>query len=234
LTNIKKILDFTDKFDLFLFDIWGTIHNGVKLFKEVPFIFERLKSLDKKIIFISNSPARAEKVMQVLESMGLSAKLYDFILTSGELVYNKYGSIEAAYFHIGPYTSFKPQLIVENVSEADYLLATDYDDSSKIIDILKEAAKLKKKFLCANPDIWVKIENKKLFCAGYLAAIYEQMGGEVEYFGKPYSPIYKQALSLFSDIKKDRIIAIGDNIDTDIKGANNFGIESLLVTGGTK
>ena len=199
---------------------------------------------------LSNAPRRSEKAIKVLENLGITSDLYEDIITSGEAVFknlldnqsnnfNKYGK---NYYYIGPEKDL--DLLddlnynkVGSALDADFALVTGFDDFDSVVDeklnILKECKYNNLKLICVNPDlIVIKQTGQEILCAGIIAQQYKDLGGEVVYFGKPYKAIYDLIFSLAKISDKNQVIAIGDGIETDIKGANNIEIDSALIPGG--
>ncbi|RYE12387.1 MAG: TIGR01459 family HAD-type hydrolase [Rickettsiales bacterium] len=238
---IEEIKEIINKYDYFIIDLWGVIHDGSKPYKSALSAISELK--DKKIIFLSNSPKRSVSSQETLTSIGIDRSAYERIITSGEYLYHNIDKLANGpkYFHIGPEKnknlfSGLNYHEVDDLSESDFLLITGlYDDVSGITKeyaILESAVKKNIIAICPNPDIVVVDRHgTKYLCAGAIAKEYEKIGGSVIYTGKPYIEIYNM-ISDYIHCKKDKIIAIGDSLTTDMKGANNFGIDSILVTGG--
>ncbi|MCE3255453.1 MAG: hydrolase [Rickettsiaceae bacterium] len=253
----KNILKIAENYDYFIFDIWGVIHDGSAAYPEVLERIKYLRKLGKKICFLSNAPRRAKKVAKLLTNFGIDETLYDFIITSGEATYlyleKNYGKNLAEihkenstnnyqYYYIGPKKD--ADLLdglgyheTADASAADFAVATGFDDGNydiaEKLPQLKEALKNNLTMICVNPDlIVVKQSGEEFLCAGILALEYQKLGGKVVYFGKPHQMVYDQVLQLFSTTDKSKVLAIGDGIETDILGANNQGIDSVLVAGG--
>ena len=120
---------------------------------------------------------------------------------------------------------------LNKIEKADYILCTGlFDEHDKDLNYYKELFEknLKKKMICTNPDLIVDRGNKRELCAGSIATIFEKMGGKVVYFGKPYPEVYNQSV----DNKGKKILSIGDNLNTDIKGANLLNYDSLIISNG--
>ena len=120
---------------------------------------------------------------------------------------------------------------LENVEKSEYILCTGlFDDHNEDLNYYKSLLEknIKKKMICTNPDLIVDRGNTREFCAGSVAMVFEKMGGEVVYFGKPYPEVYNQ--SIYNKNKK--ILSIGDNLNTDIKGANLLNYDSLIISNG--
>ncbi len=249
--NFKSgIRDLADLYDYFIFDIWGVIHDGSSAYMGVVEAITFLRSKNKKICFLSNAPRRATKVAAVLKGYGITPDLYDFILTSGEAAYldleknqkNGFKNFGQNYLYIGPDKDLDlldglDYKIVKNASEADFALTTGFDgDYSTLEEKLPqiiEAKKFNLPLICVNPDlIVIKQNGLELLCAGVLAEEYKKMSGQVFYYGKPYETVYKMVCEIFNNLDNSKMLAIGDALETDIKGATNFGIDSVLITGG--
>ena len=173
-----------------------------------------------------------------LEKLGMEKEIRDHVFTSGEaaLNYLKKNLSDKTFFHVGPPRDFDlfkdlKNNKFENLESCDYILCTGlFDDHDKDLNYYKELFEknLKKKMICTNPDLIVDRGNKREFCAGSIAMVFEKMGGEVVYFGKPYPEVYNQSFNY----KNKKILSIGDNLNTDIKGANLLNFDSLLISNG--
>lgn len=252
---ISGISQIIEDYDFLILDIWGVIHDGKSLYPDVKETLRYIKSKNKKICLLSNAPRRANKVKQFLEEMLITQDCYDFLLTSGEAVYqhlernaeNLYREFGKKYFYIGPKKDLDllkslDYSMVKSADEADFAITTGFDNDSSTIDEklpqILDAKKYNLPLICANPDlIVVRIDNSEMLCAGVIAKEYEKIGGKVFYFGKPHAKIYETLINNFNkkfaqEIDRKKIIAIGDGLETDIKGANNFSVDSILVLGG--
>ncbi len=254
-SGINEIID---SYEYFILDIWGVIHDGSAPYPGVVEALSLLRAKNKKVCFLSNAPRRARKVSVILEKFNITPDLYDFIITSGETTYltleknqkNGFKDFGKNYFYIGPKKDIDlldglDYKMVDLASEANFALTTGFDNddstiSEKLPHIL-EAKKFDLPLICVNPDlIVVKQDGRELICAGALAHEYEKIAGKVVYFGKPFDFVYKMVCEIFNDVQNDssisdfrrKIVAIGDGLETDIKGASDFGIDSVLVTGG--
>ncbi|NDF12649.1 MAG: TIGR01459 family HAD-type hydrolase [Proteobacteria bacterium] len=225
-------------------DLWGVIHDGVYPYPGVKETLERLKQANKKILFLSNAPRRAQRAVETLTRMDISGEYYHFVLTSGEVTHDfvkkKYTS--GSYYYIGPekdagLLADLPLTRTADAGKAKFAVVTGYDNDDSPYDEKKKdldaCIRHKLPLLCANPDFEVVRQNGvRVPCAGIIAAEYESMGGEVMYFGKPHEAVYNRARELFRNPPPEKILAIGDALETDIKGANGQGIRSVLVTCG--
>ena len=227
-----------DNYDLFYIDLWGVVHNGIKLHKNAISVLEKLLNLNKDFVLLTNAPRPTYVVIEQLKKMGMEKVLRDHVFTSGQaaLIYLRKFFSKKYFFHIGPLKDFDlfidfKELKSNKIENCEYLLCTglfeDHFEDLNYYKILLENY-LKKKMICTNPDLIVDKGNKREMCAGSIAMIFEKMGGEVIYFGKPYPEVYNQSF----ENKDKKILSIGDNLNTDIKGANLLDYESLLITNG--
>ena len=247
--KLKGISEISDKFDVYFIDLWGVIHNGVQCYPEALKVLEKLKEQNKKIVLISNAPRPSAVVKVFLETIGLESSCYDFLVTSGDITreYISLNSSKKNFYHLGPTKDidlFKDlNVALTSKEECDEIICTglvsDEEETLQDYKILLDFFLNKKiPLICANPDEVVARGEKIVFCAGALANQYKQEGGMVRYFGKPYSDIYSFALKKvrahkdFKDKKEINTLVIGDNIKTDIKGANLFNLDSVLILNG--
>ena len=227
-----------DNYDLFYIDLWGVIHNGIELHEKAMLVLKKLKKMNKNFILLTNAPRPNETVKSFLEKMGMEKEIRDHVFTSGEASLNylkKFHNMEK-FYHIGPprdvdlFYDFKNNQS-KDLNESQYLLCTglfDYQDQD--LNYYKNLLEkhINKKMICTNPDLIVDRGDKRELCAGSVAMVFDKMGGEVVYFGKPYPEVYNQSI----DNKDKKILSIGDNLNTDIKGANLLNFDSLLISNG--
>ena len=247
--KLKGISKISDKYDVYFVDLWGVVHNGVQCYPEALKVLEKLKEQNKKIVLISNAPRPSAVVKVFLETIGLQSSCYDFLVTSGDITreYISLNSSKKNFYHLGPTKDidlFKDlNVALTSKEECDEIICTglvsDEEETLQDYKILLDFFLNKKiPLICANPDEVVARGEKIVFCAGALANQYKQEGGMVRYFGKPYSDIYSFALKKvrahkdFKDKKEINTLVIGDNIKTDIKGANLFNLDSVLILNG--
>ncbi len=227
-----------DNYDLFYIDLWGVVHNGIKLHKQAMVVLKELLKKDKKFVLLTNAPRPNKTVKNFLQKMGMDDKIRDHVFTSGEaaLNYLKKYFFSKKFFHIGPPRDFDlfnlfEKNKCENIEDSEYLLCTGlFDDHDRDLIYYKNLLNnhLNKKMICTNPDLIVDRGQKRELCAGSVAMVFEKMGGEVVYFGKPHPEVYNQSI----DNSDKKILAIGDNLNTDIKGANLLNYDSLLISNG--
>jgi len=227
-----------DDYQLFYVDLWGVVHNGVYLHEEAIKTLNEITRKKKDYILLTNAPRPNHSVKSFLEKLGMKKEIRDHVYTSGEaaLNYLRKHFLDKTFFHVGPprdfdlFTDFKKNKS-DNIENSDYILCTGlFDNHDKDLKYYKSLFEnnLKKKMICTNPDLIVDRGSNRELCAGSVAMVFEKMGGEVVYFGKPYPEVYNQSF----DNKNKKILSIGDNLNTDIKGANLLNFDSLLISNG--
>jgi len=250
---IESMNNIISLYDVFILDQWGVMHDGYKGYDCAINSVEKLIRENKKLIIISNSSKRKTSSIVGLKSLGFDKNHFIEVMTSGEMIWQEiftsidnYGNNIKNCFHI--YNSSKEDGLefrnglekfnfVSNISEANFILAcTPFENTEPIdyIPILKDALDMNLVMFCANPD-FVTIEknnDKNIYCMGTIADLYEHMGGRVVILGKPSKEIYKVSCKKIEDLNKSKILAIGDSLDHDILGANNFNIDSVLISSG--
>tara|TARA_Y100000590_G_scaffold62890_1_gene67370 strand:+ start:129 stop:944 length:816 start_codon:yes stop_codon:yes gene_type:complete len=226
-----------DRYDLFFIDIWGVIHNGINLNSNSIEVLENLSKENKNFVLLTNAPRPNAVVVNFLKKMGLK-NFFENVFTSGEasLKYLINDLNDKNFFHIGPnrdfdlFKSFQKNK-VSNINDSDYLLCTGlFEENYNNLNYYKHlfSDHISKIMICTNPDLVVDRGDLREYCAGTIAKIFENINGKVTYFGKPYPPVY----NLSCDTKNKKVLCIGDNLNTDIKGANIQNYDSLLITGG--
>ena len=233
---IKGLKEIQDKYDAFFIDLWGVIHNGIQLYPGAIDVLRNLNKLNKRFVLLSNAPRPSKSVEKYLLNLKMDKTFLKNIFTSGEaalqsLKKNIYGR---KFYHLGPERD--KDLIAgfeknkTTLDRCDFILCTGLlDNEEGSLDYYKNLLKkyTKLKMICTNPDLIVHRGPVAEYCAGSLALIFEKLGGKVIYFGKPYPEIYNFCMK-----KNENILAIGDNISTDIKGANKMNFDSLFITSG--
>ena len=212
------------------------MHNGIRLNSKAMEVIKNLKKISKKIVFLSNAPRPSLKVINFLLKMGMNEKYLSSVITSGEAAMyainqSKFGK---TFFHLGPPrdTSIfdKVKKNKTNIDECDFILCTGlFDDYDNDLNFYREFLKkhTSKKLICTNPDLTVHRGKIEELCAGSIAKVFEELGGKVSYFGKPHPEVYNLCFS-----KNEKVLAIGDNLRTDIKGANNLNLDCIFITDG--
>lgn len=250
---IDRFEEIADQYDAAFVDLWGCMHNGVEAWPAAVAAMQAFRGKGGKVAFVTNSPRPRRAVAQQLAQFGVPEDSYDVIATSGDAtrVAMFQGAVGRKLWYMGAgddMTFFEPPRIV---SDPVAIELVELDEADGIIclgpfDVLADpavnrpdflAAKTRGlKMLCANPDIVVDMGDRREWCAGALAQLYEEMGGEALYFGKPHPPIYdlaRQRLAALVGLPDEsRILCIGDGIATDVAGAAGEGLDCLFITGG--
>lgn len=250
---IDSISDIISLYDVFILDQWGVMHDGYKGYDHAVSAVEKLIKENKKLIIISNSSKRKVSSVGRLRSLGFDKNHFIEVMTSGEMIWQEIKTSIHSYednlkncFHI--YDSSKEDGLefrnglekfnfVSKINEANFILAcTPFENTEPIdyIPILKDALDINLVMFCANPD-FVTIEknnDKNMYCMGTVADLYDHMGGKVVILGKPSKKIYEESCIKIQNLNKSKIVAIGDSLDHDILGANNFNIDSVLISTG--
>jgi len=246
---ISGLREIAEDFDGWIIDQWGVMHDGRALFPGVLEVFRELKARRKRIVLLSNSGRRAALNDARLAQMGLDPALVDGSVTSGEVTWQALRRRTAPPFRdLGRrcflLTRFGDMEVVEgldlelveDVAEADFLLITGVDSPDKTLEdylpIIERAAERKIPAICSNPDIVAPVAGKLALAPGAVARKYEELGGPVTYVGKPSPHIYRACLELLAGIPKERILAVGDSLAHDVKGARNAGLPCCFVASG--
>ncbi|MCV6596908.1 MAG: TIGR01459 family HAD-type hydrolase [Mangrovicoccus sp.] len=251
---ISSLSEIASNYDAVLCDLWGCLHNGVQVFPEAVAALQAYRAGGGTVMLLTNSPRPKDKVVTQLDGLGAPRDCYDGVTTSGDSAQAALmaGVVGRKVYHIGPerdlhfFTDLAEDLRdaapVERVplDQAEGIVCTGLfdDETEKPEDYRASFLSAKARgldFLCANPDVVVDRGHKRIFCAGALAQLYTDMGGQSLYFGKPHAPIYELALrrlAALRDVPRDRILAIGDGPATDVAGGLGEGFDTLFVTGG--
>ncbi|MEM1351548.1 MAG: TIGR01459 family HAD-type hydrolase [Pseudomonadota bacterium] len=250
---ISALSDISAQYDAMFVDLWGCVHNGVAALPEAVVALQSYRATGGKVVLVTNSPRPRAGVEKQLEHFGVPDDAWDTIATSGDSARSAMyrGIVGARVWHIGPPTDqrfFEPPQIVNNpvtitrveLDDAEGMVCTGPFDSLEDPAVMRPQFLLAKqrglKLLCANPDIVVDRGDTREWCAGALAQLYTEMGGESLYFGKPHPPIYdlarRRLAEIGADVSESRILAIGDGIQTDVAGAMGEDLDSLFITGG--
>lgn len=235
--------DIAAKYDGFIIDLWGVVHDGSALYPGAAETIAWLHGQGKPVVFLSNAPRVSAKAIAVLDRMGIPRAQYIDVITSGQVAHDwlKGGAnLGSKYFYLGPgkdediIGDLPNYQRVTSTLDADFVLNTgfqyDYQPEREIEPFLKKLVDERRPFVCVNPDMEVvKQDGSEMLCAGKVADTYEKLGGRVTYIGKPHGKVYDVCRKL---LPRGRVLAVGDNLLTDIKGANAASIDALLITGG--
>lgn len=244
---ISGIGELADTADAWLVDVWGVMHNGAVAFKAAADACAEFRKSGGYVVLLTNAPRPAPAVVHQISRLGVPQSAYDAVLSSGDVTRGLVTQWrDKRIHHLGP---DRDRGIFEGIDvqfstsiEADIVVLTGLiDDETETPEdyttTLKSFQRRNIAMLCANPDLRAERGDKIVFCAGALAAAYESFGGDVVYAGKPYLPIYELAFSMINDGRgeetpKNRILAIGDGLKTDIAGAAAAGLRSVFVASG--
>ena len=251
---IQSLSEISDRYEALFVDLWGCLHNGITAFPAAVTAMQDYRRKGGKVVLVTNSPKPRAGVATQLVRFGVPKDAYDTIATSGDSARSAMfrGAVGEKVFFMGEWQRdagfFEPLNLLENpadisrvpLREAQGIVCCGPFDPMADPDVNRAdflyAKQMGMKLLCANPDIIVDRGEHREWCAGALARLYAEMGGESLYFGKPHPPIYdlarRRLTALGKDIDASAILAIGDGIQTDIRGAMGEDIDSLFISGG--
>jgi HAD superfamily hydrolase (TIGR01459 family) len=244
---VERLRDLTGGVDVVLSDIWGVVHNGLESFAEACEALHSFRQQGGTVILITNAPRPADSVQRQLRKLGVADETYDAIVSSGDLTRHFVAEHPGKkIFWVGPerdsslHRGLDP--VLAPLEAADYIVCTGlFDDEVESAEdyraMLLQARERKLPLICANPDIVVERGDRLIYCAGAIAELYRELGGEVIFYGKPHRPIYQRAMALAAEqrghsAELGRVLAIGDSVRTDLAGAHGFGINCLFITRG--
>lgn len=251
IARLDRFAPLAERYDGFVLDLWGVIHDGVTPYPGAVATLEALRRAGKRSVLLSNAPRRAGAAQAAMRAMGIPDALYDGILTSGEAVHRAlrdrsdpwFAALGRRFLHIGPERDRNvfDTLDLDEVTtpeQAEFVINTGPDDhkpGQTVEDFRPLLARCRAAALpmiCANPDLEVIRGGVRVICAGALAQDYAAMGGEVRSLGKPDPAIYPTVFDMLGIIDRRRILAVGDALRTDIAGATAAGIDGAWVIGG--
>ncbi len=246
---IAGLRELAPRYDGFILDLWGVIHDGVA---PIPGAIDCLRSLidsGKRIALLSNAPRRADDVVRRITAVGVPSGFYHVVMSSGEEAWQNlnrrddpfYAGLGRRCLHIGSERDLEIReglhlQYVDAPEEAQFILNTGpagWDDRIEDYEpLLRRAIGRGLPMVCANPDLVVMRGSTLHLCAGALAKWYEEAGGHVRWHGKPFRSVYDSCLQLLGIADRSRVLAVGDSLRTDIAGAAGAGIDCLLIAGG--
>ncbi|MBQ2261703.1 MAG: TIGR01459 family HAD-type hydrolase [Loktanella sp.] len=251
---IDNFAAIADQYDVAFVDLWGCMHNGIEAFPDAVAAMQSFRAQGGKVVLVTNSPRPWESVARQIFDMGVSEDCWDAIATSGDSARAAMfrGIVGEKVYFMGESPRddefFTPLRVIDNpvniqtvpLDQAEGIVCCGPFDPLADIAVNRPdflyAKQKGLKLLCANPDIVVDRGEVREWCAGALAALYTEMGGESLYFGKPHPPIYdlaRRRLEKLDDLPENpRIIAVGDGVNTDVLGGVQEEIDVLFITGG--
>jgi HAD superfamily hydrolase (TIGR01459 family) len=251
--RISRLAEIADDYDVIFCDVWGVVHNGVAAFPPASEALVSFRRRGGTVVLITNAPRPQAPIRRQMLRLGVSPDAFDDVTTSGEVTVNMIAErIDQPVLHIGPPRDLslfeaagemagRPPLRVQ-LEEASYAVCTGLRDDrietpSDYEPELRAVVARGFPMICANPDLVIHRGDALVYCAGSLAVRFEAVGGSVVYAGKPHPAIYRLALALAEKarggpVDPRRVLAVGDNMKTDIVGAGRMGIDALFVTHG--
>jgi len=243
--RIQSLKEITDHYDVILCDVWGVLHNGVAPFLDAAAALADARRDGKTVILITNSPRPNDSVAIQLDGIGVPRDAWDRIVTSGDVTRELIRQGPPNIYFIGaerdlPLLEGTHAFAVEAKDAAAVICAGLFDDENETPEDYREQliylADRSLPMICANPDLIVERGHRLIPCAGAVAALYETLGGETRIAGKPHRPIYVEALRQASELRERvdtaRIVAIGDGMPTDVRGALSEGLDLLYISAG--
>ena len=243
---IQSLSEISSRYDALFCDLWGCVHNGQQAYPAAIAALRAFRAKGGVVALLTNAPRPSDQVAAGFARLGIPADAFDLVVSSGDAAAEALaaGMVGQKVYHIGPAKDdglfrLAPAVTRVALADAEGIVCTGpfHEDTETPADyrgsfLLAQSMGLK--LLCANPDLVVDLGEKRIYCAGALAQLYDQMGGESLYFGKPHPPIYQLARNRLAarGIEDDRILCIGDGIGTDVAGGIAEGLDTLFVTGG--
>lgn len=244
--RIERLEDIVGRYGAIFCDVWGVLHNGETAFSAAAAALSAARARGVAVILITNAPRPHPGVIAQLAAIGVPADAWDRVVTSGDVTRELIAEGPRRIFHLGPdrdltiYDGLDVEIVEE--FEADAVVSTGFfDDETETpedyADMLRRFRSRDLPFICANPDIVVERGDRLIWCAGALGRDYAQLGGRTLISGKPHRPIYEAASAAAAEVlgrpvPAAEVLAIGDGILTDVKGAAMYGIDVLYVSAG--
>lgn len=247
--SLPDVLSLRARFDGFLVDLWGVVHDGVKPFPGVLAHLAQLAEGGARVCFVSNSSRRGDELVESLVAMGIPRAHFVAVVSSGDVTREALAQRDPAVFarlaerpavwHVGaaayvPWLFELPFTFVSEAAEADLIVSTgtvpDRAALDALADRLEPLARRGVPMVCTNPDRLVRSASGLHLAPGEVAHAYVARGGAAFLYGKPHAPIYRAALAQLN-VPTSRVVGIGDMLDTDVRGAHDAGLASVLVTG---
>ncbi len=246
-TRVDGLAAFVGRYDALVCDVWGVVHNGVEAFGPACDALVRWREAGGKVLLLTNAPRPSAPIHEQLARLGVPRAAYDDLLTSGDVTREiLHRRTERRVLHVGPPRDLPLidglHMLRVGDADAEIVLVTGlFDDTVETPEDyrarLAVLAERRLPLVCANPDIVVERGHQRVWCAGALARLYEELGGDITLVGKPWGPVYDETRLRISEIcgkpfDQVRTLAIGDGLATDVRGAFLQKIDTLFVTGG--
>jgi HAD superfamily hydrolase (TIGR01459 family) len=244
---LSGIAPLIPQYDLLLCDVWGVVHNGETAYPDAVDALHRARDAGSTVILITNAPRPGTVIERQIAGYAVPRSCFDTIVASGDVTREELKRWPGVkLFHLGPERDLPNyeglDLSLVGFDAAEMVVCTGFFDDTvetpdDYRDMLARIQARKLPFVCANPDIVVERGDRLIWCAGALAQAFEKIGGKVIYAGKPHAPVYDVALARAAEIRgaavaRNRVLAIGDGLRTDIAGAAGQGFDSIFVAGG--
>ncbi|MBU2582542.1 MAG: TIGR01459 family HAD-type hydrolase [Alphaproteobacteria bacterium] len=245
---IERAGELLQRYDVLFCDVWGVVHNGHAALPEASDALLRFRKKGGTVILVSNAPVPNHQVASMLDQLRLPRETWDAIVSSGDIALRHvdsqgYGKL----YPIGPQDRdaalfAKVAFLSGALKGSEAILCSGLNDdrtetAEDYRDVLSRARDLRLPFVCANPDFVVDVGGRLYLCAGALGDVYEELGGDVFWAGKPHAVAYETALLQAQELRqevvpRERLLVIGDSVRTDMKGARTFGVDALFIAGG--
>ena len=244
--RLETLNEAVSDYDVILCDVWGVLHNGIDAFEQASAALTQARAAGSTVVLITNSPRPSPGVITQLADIGVADTAYDRIVTSGDVTRKLIVEGPKDVFLLGPERDL-PLLDgtganAVSAADAKAIVCTGFFDDEKEVpedyhDMLVNFVGRGVPFICANPDLVVERGERLIPCAGAVAAYYARLGGHTRIAGKPHRPIYEAAVAAArehrgTDIDMSRVLGIGDGMPTDVKGALDYGLDLLYISGG--
>lgn len=250
---IASFAEVSDRYEAAFVDLWGCMHDGVRAFPEAVAALRAFRAGGGRVVMVTNAPRPRASVEAQIVRLGVPPDAWDAVATSGDAarVAMFRGAVGRKVWFMGQpqdLAFFEAPRIVEDpvaiervdLDEAEGIACCGpfdpHADPEGNRPAFEGAVARGLPLLCANPDIVVDRGHVREWCAGALARLYTEMGGQALYFGKPHAPIYdlaRRRLAASGPLPADdRILCVGDGPLTDVLGARGAGLDCLFVTGG--
>lgn len=243
---VSGLAELAPRYDVILSDIWGVLHNGLAAYPAAGEALTKFREKGGTVVLITNAPRPAVDVVKLLDGLKVLRSAWDGIVTSGDVTRAMLEADPSPFFWLGPerdepiFDGLKaPMVPLKDARNfvCTGLLDDDVEGPDDYAAMLAEARTHNLTFICANPDLVVERGGRLVYCAGALAQAYENLGGKTIYAGKPFGPIYQEALSIAASVRGgpidlSRVLAIGDAIRTDVAGAKKLGVDCLFCARG--